>query len=212
MIEEFRKRYNQSFTSGKYQDFLNTIESAHGYLPSFRVSESPIFIPDGLKQKLIEACNDIQQLIGRPDFKDLTKDAIKNASLLVPNEDEHTLFLQMDFGVARLENGELHPYLIELQGFPSLYFFQVQLAEAYRKHFDIPDHLTPHLNGLNSGQYIDLLRKVIVGEHDPKRVILLEIEPEKQNTYIDFLATAHYLELKYFVLQISEKTERSCTI
>jgi len=196
MIEEFRNRYNQSFTEGKYQEFLNTIESAHGHLPPFRVSESPIFIPDVLKNKLIEACEDIQILISRADFKELSKGAIKNATIHVPNEDDHTLFLQMDFGITKDANGELHPYLIELQGFPSLYFFQIELAAAYKKHFDIPDHFTAHLSGLNSGQYIDLLRKEIVGECDPKNVILLEIEPEKQATYIDFLATAYYLGIK----------------
>jgi len=196
MIEEFRNRYNQSFTTDKYQEFLNTIENAHGHLPPFRVSESPIFIPDGLKHKLLEACEDIQKLISRPDFKELSKGAIKNATIQVPNEDEHTLFLQMDFGITKDSNGDLHPYLIELQGFPSLYFFQIELAEAYKKHFDIPDQLTAHLGGLNPGQYVDLLRKVIVGESDPRNVVLLEIEPEKQATYIDFLATAHYLGIK----------------
>lgn len=196
MIEEFRDRYNQSFTEGKYHDFLNTIESAHGHLPPFRVSESPIFIPNALKSKLIEACEDIQNLISRPDFKERTKGAINNASLHVPNEDEHTLFLQMDFGITQDEKGELHPYLIELQGFPSLYFFQIELAAAYKKHFDIPENFTAHLGDLNAGQYVDLLRKVIVGDSDPRNVILLEIEPEKQATYIDFLATAHYLGIK----------------
>jgi hypothetical protein len=196
MIEEFRNRYNQSFTEEKYQEFLNTIRSAHGHLPPFRISESPIFIPDALKSKLIEACDDIQKLISRPDFKELTKGAINNASITVPNEDEHTLFLQMDFGITLNEDGELHPYLIELQGFPSLYLFQVELAEAYKKHFDVPSHLTAHLSSLNPGQYIDLLRKMIVGNCDPRNVILLELEPEKQATYIDFLATAHYLGIK----------------
>ncbi|HSJ69866.1 MAG TPA: hypothetical protein VK921_19450 [Anditalea sp.] len=179
MIEEFRDRYNQSFTTGKYQDFLNTIEKTHGHLPPFRVSESPIFIPNTLKSKLIEACDDIQNLISRPDFKELSKGALQNASTHVPGEDGHTLFLQMDFGITLDEQGELHPYLIELQGFPSLYFFQIELAAAYKKHFDIPDHFTAHLSGLNAGQYVDLLRKVIVGDSDPRNVILLEIEPEK---------------------------------
>ena len=38
-----------------------------------------------------------------------------------------------------------------------------------------------------------MLRDVIVGEADPANVILLEIEPEKQKTRIDFAATEKLL-------------------
>lgn len=202
MIKEFRERYNQSFTAEKYNNFLKTIESAHNYMPTFRVAETPVFIPDGLKEKLIEACNDIQKEISRPDFKELTRDAIKKASLKVPAEDEHTTFLQLDFGITLDENGELHPQLIELQGFPSLYFFQILLSKAYRENFDIPQGVTPYPEGLSTEEYINLLRKVIVGDSKPENVILLEIEPEKQNTAIDFFVTAHHLGIK--VLDISD--------
>lgn len=123
MIIENRKRYNQSFTAEKYESFLQTIEKAHNHKPYFRISETPVFIPDVLKNKLLEACRDIQKVILREDFKELTKDAIKQESLKVPAEDEHPQFLQMDFGISIDEHGDLHPQLIELQGFPSLYFF-----------------------------------------------------------------------------------------
>lgn len=196
MIKDLRKRYNQSFTAEKYQSFLESIEAAHGHLPTFRISETPIFIPEDLKNKLLQACNDIQQLISKPDFKELSKGAIKNATIQVPGEDEHTTFLQMDFGITLDEKGELHPQLIELQGFPSLYFFQILLANAYKEHFDIPASMTTHPDGSSTEEYIKLLHKIIVGDVDPKNVILLEVEPEKQNTAIDFFVTAHYLGIK----------------
>ncbi len=202
MIEDLRKRYNQSFTAEKYERFLQSIEDAHGHKPYFRISETPIFIPDDLKNKLLEACYDIQKVISKPGFKELTKDAIKNASLKVPAEDEHTQFLQMDFGITINEKGEFHPQLIELQGFPSLYFFQILLSEAYKEHFEIPEKMTAHPHGESTKEYVDILKKIIVGEEDPKNVILLEIEPEKQNTAIDFYVTEHYLGIK--VLCISD--------
>lgn len=196
MIKDLRKHYNQSFTQEKYQRFLETIENDYQHMPTFRLSETPIFIPNALKSKLIEACDDISALIRRPDFKELTKDAVKHASLQVPAEDDHTLFLQMDFGITVDENGELFPQLIELQGFPSLYFFQDQLVKAYKKNFDIPESMNSHPHGESSEEYLALLKKVIVGDSDPKNVILLEIEPEKQNTVIDFYGTAHHLGIK----------------
>ncbi len=43
---------------------------------------------------------------------------------------------------------------------------------------------------------LEKLREVIVGDSDPENVILLEIEPEKQKTYIDFLCTEKFLGVK----------------
>jgi hypothetical protein len=53
---------------------------------------------------------------------------------------------------------------------------------------------------------MDLLRKEIVGDFDPKRVVLLEVEPEKQATYIDFLGAEAHLGIK--VLCISNLIKR----
>ncbi len=38
-------------------------------------------------------------------------------------------------------------------------------------------------------EYVEMLRDVIVADADPANVILLEIEPEKQKTRVDFAAT-----------------------
>ena len=81
------------------------------------------------------------------------------------------------------------PKLIELQAFPSLYGYQVYLSEMIRKYFDIPVGFNSYFSGLNKQTYQSLFTKIIVGTHDPQNVILLEIEPEKQKTRIDFAAT-----------------------
>lgn len=200
MIKEIRKTYNALFTLDKYMAFLESISAAYQHTPSFRIAETPIFIPKYLKSKLLAACGDINKVICQENFKALTQTALQ-PSQIVPNEDEHTLFLQMDFGICIDNDGSLTPQLVEVQGFPSLYFFQEQMAKAYKSHFDIPKNFT-HLNGLSSKEYVELLRKVIVGDHDPKHVILLEIEPRKQTTQIDFWGTSEHLGIK--VLCISE--------
>jgi len=202
MIPELRKKFNREFTPQKYQRFLKEIIGEYNHVPPFRLCETPIFIPAGLKNKLIEACRDIYEVIGQPDFKEKSEGAIKHPSLQVPDEDYHTRFLQMDFAVCKNEQGELHPQLIELQGFPSLYFFQDQIANSYKKIYNIPDNLTVHPEGQNREQYLSLLKEVIVGNFDPKQVVLMDIEPEKQNTYIDFLGASRHLGIK--ILCISD--------
>ena len=207
MFSEFRQQYNREFSPEKYSAFIETIKNTFHHTPPFRIAETPIFIPDLLKQRLEEACQEINKVICQPNFKELTRDAIKHPSLQVPGEEYHTRFLQMDFGICYDENGELIPQLIELQGFPSLYFFQDLLAKSYRQHFDIPPHLVSHLSGMSSKAYIALLKEMIIGDHDPREVILLEVEPEKQNTYIDFLGAEEHLGIK--VLCISKLKKRS---
>ena len=49
---------------------------------------------------------------------------------------------------------------------------------------------------LKQGIPIDKIKEVITGDSDPENVILLDIEPEKQKTYIDFLCTEKYLGIK----------------
>ncbi len=185
MIPSIRNRYNAAFTQEKYQAFLQDIYQTYDHIPPFRISETPVFIPKDLRAKLEEACNEIMDVICRPDFKERSKGAILSGQV-VPNEDEHTIFLQMDFGICDDGKGGLIPQLIEVQGFPSLYFFQDLLANAYQKHFDLPSNYSHLFGGLTSEEYLKLLDRVIVGDSQPENVVLLEVEPEKQATRIDF--------------------------
>ena len=199
MQQTVRQRYNEQFTSEKYAAFLNTVNTAYGEACTFRLAETPVFVPNTLKRQLLQGVEDICASLTLPDFKQRSAAALP-AHLRVPGEDAHTQFLQLDFGICRDANGGYTPQLIEMQGFPSLYFFQHLLAESYRKHFDVPADY-PHLfGGLNNDEYIDLLREVIVGDAKPENVILLEVEPKKQNTRIDFWGSRQHLGIQVLCL------------
>ena len=202
MIKPYRTAYNHHFNQEKYNAFLADINKEFDYVPPFRIAESPIFIPQQLKYRLIEACEEILQTINQSNFKELTEGAINHESIRVPAEDYMSRFIQFDFGICLDENGDPTPQLIELQGFPSLYFYQDFLAQKYIKHFDLPDRLSVHLHGLKSKEYIELLRAEIVGDTPPHQVVLLEVEPEKQATQIDFMCAERALGIK--VLCISK--------
>ncbi len=192
MIPEIRHAFNRAFNEDTYQKFLHYIGEAYHHVPQFRIAETPVFVPAALTTHLLRACDEILDCICRPDFKALTQNALQS-KYAVPNEGDHTLFLVLDFGITRRENGELWPMLIEVQGFPSLYFYQHLVAKAYREFFDIPEHLTHLFGGLDETNYMELLRRVIVGDEDPKQVVLLEVEPWKQTTQIDFHGCQQHL-------------------
>ena len=192
MIPEIRDRYNSQFTQEKYLTFLDDLHRQFNHVPGFRIAESPVFIPKGLKEKIFEACHYITGVITSPGFHQQS-DASLAPGNIVPNEDRHTTFLQMDFGLCEGPDGKIVPKLIEVQGFPSLYFYQHFVAGLYRKHFEIPDDVSHLFNDFTPDSYVSLLKDIIVGDEDPKQVVLIDIEPWKQNTQIDFHATRKVL-------------------
>ncbi|MCB0586343.1 MAG: hypothetical protein KDD06_13605 [Phaeodactylibacter sp.] len=195
MITELRKQFNENFRPEAYQGMLDFIAEQYKYRPPFRIAETPVFVPGKLKKQLIEACEEITDVIAGPNFRELSKGALL-AGQEVPGETPHTTFLQMDFGICLEPNGELKPQLIEVQGFPSLYFYQDLAARAYRQFYNIPDNVSHLFGGLSSEEYIEMLRRIILGDHEPENVILLEVEPEKQTTAIDFIAGKHLIGLE----------------
>ncbi|MEO8147390.1 MAG: hypothetical protein ABI723_07125 [Bacteroidia bacterium] len=201
MIKEIRDRYNREFTKEKYEAFLKNLEDTYNKEVVFRVPETPIFIDKKLKQKLIDASEQIVDVICRPDFKELTKGAIPK-QYDVKNENDHTHFICIDFGICKDEQGEFTPQLIELQGFASLYAWEDLIGKKYKEFFYCPENFTHFFNGLNSDSYISLLKKVVLGKHAPENVILLEIKPHEQKTRIDFYATEDKLGIE--IVNLSE--------
>lgn len=184
MNTNYRNQFNQAFSVEKYNAFIDDINSDFDYKVTFRIGETPFFIPNQLKEQLLEGCQQVIDFIQRDDFKNLTERALE-LNRKVPNEDNHTTFLAIDFGICE-EDGKIVPKLIEVQGFPSLFNFQNHLSEKFVSHYPFLSELTPFLNGLNQESYLALIKEVITNNISIENVILLEIEPEKQNTKIDF--------------------------
>lgn len=195
MIPELRKAFNSEFTDRKYKAFLNDLDSQFGYHIDFRIAETPIFLPGSLVNELIAAGDIILKYIRSKDFVSHSKNAIPTG-LDVPNEDEHTKVIAIDFAICLDEKGNPFPQLIELQGFPSLYFYQELLNLKFKEYFSISSDLTNFFNDFHHDSYIESLRRLIVGECSPENVILLEIGPEKQKTRIDFSCTEKWLGVR----------------
>ena len=99
--------------------------------------------------------------------------------------------------------------MIELQAFPSLFGFQLLLLGCIRKAYPaIPRNWTSSFGGIKDEAYLDLLRQTILAGSDPENVVLLEIEPEKQKTRIDFAATETLLGIRPVCLTKIKKRGR----
>lgn len=195
MIPSLRSAFNKNFTAEKYEAFLKELHNVHPGAIEFRVAETAIFVPKDFTQKLLDACESIVDIIIDPKFKTLTSRAVP-ASLKVPAENDHSHFIAFDFGICVNEDGEYEPQLIELQGFPSLFAYEVLIDDVFRNHFPVPEDFSAYLGGHDRESYIQLLKEIILKNEKPENVILLEIFPEKQKTRIDFHATEDYTGIK----------------
>ena len=203
MIPSLRKQFNASFTSDKYQAFLRRIDDACGTHVQFRLSETPCFFPKSLLDRMAHDGEElIRQLVENREYLARSSASIP-AEFRVANEPAHPMFVQVDFGLVRAANDELQPKLVELQAFPSLYAYQVTLAQSYMDVFGLDRHVETgvaepqyFLGGLDGNTYRELLLRAIVGDHDPENVILMEIHPQEQKTLPDFLLTEKMLGIR----------------
>ncbi|MFM7671242.1 MAG: hypothetical protein ACKO6Q_01455 [Bacteroidota bacterium] len=188
MIVPLRQSFNSHFEPARYQEMLEQIEQEYPGELDYRIAETPVFVDREFKNQLLETCSFIIDQILEPSFLERTEKAIPD-SWRIPGREGKPDFLAFDFGVCTNESGQLFPQLIELQGFPSLFGYQSKLANWYSHVQSWENGLTPYLSGLNKETYTQLLREIIVGEHDPAEVILLEILPHQQKTRLDFSIT-----------------------
>ena len=219
MIPSMRKQFNASFTPEKYQTFLRRIDDACGTHVQFRLSETPCFFPKALLERMAEDGKElIRQLVESPEYRARSEASIP-PEFRVANEPAQPLFVQVDFGLVRDASGELQPKLVELQAFPSLYAYQVTLAQSYIDVYGLDRAsgsgfrasasdgagLQFFLSGLDAKSYRELLRRAIVGTHDPENVILMEIHPQEQKTLPDFLLTEKMLGIRTVDIQAINK-------
>jgi len=188
MHPELRAQFNADFTPEKYAALLRCVNEATKWPADFRISETPIFLTREFTDEAVYAANEIAAQTQTPEFNMHSAFAIP-PGLEVPNESEHPEFLIVDLAVCD-DGHRLVPRLIELQAFPSLFAFQFLLLGCMRKAYPaIPESWTSSFGGIKDEQYIDILRRTTLAGSKPENVILLEIEPEKQKTRIDFSAT-----------------------
>ncbi len=189
MIPSLRKAFNASFTDDRHALLLKKLDAACGTKVDFRVSETPCFFSCELMETMYTAGAElVRQIVSNADYMKQS-DRMIPGRFHVPRQDPHPLFVSVDFGLVRDENGNIVPKLIELQGFPTLYGYQVLLCDLYREVHGLPPELTSFLGGLDKESYVQIMRRAIAGPHDPPNVVLMELDPLKQKTLPDFNAS-----------------------
>lgn len=205
MIPSLRQAFNSKFKPEKYEQLLSLLAQRCGVPIGFRVSETPCFLPAPLLERMAADGKDlVRQLVDSREYRARSEESIP-AEFKAPDESPHPMFIQVDFGLVRDANGELQPKLVELQAFPSLYAYQPVLARTFVDVYGLEPSLKYLLSGLEPASYLQLLKRAIVGDHDPENVILMEIDPQRQKTLPDFLLTEKLLGIRTVDIQALRK-------
>ena len=205
MIEPYRGEFNANFTEAKYDDLRRALNAKTRTEITFQMSETPCFFPTSTLDEMVDLGLELtEQLLGNPEYMAASTAAVPDR-YRVPGEDSRPHFMTVDFGLARAEDGTLRPKLVEMQAFPSIFAFQDLISQQYVESFGLPDNLAWRFCGRTQEQYWQLLRDVIVGEHDPENVILMEVAPEQQKTLPDF----HVFEDRLGIRTVDITTVRS---
>src|SRR5947207_6862742 len=191
MDPHYRALFNAQISSEHYEWYQRELSRRLGSKFEFRLAESPVFLPDDFKTRIVAAAQAIVDQLSDPARIAQMKRAIP-ARWDTPGMDALPNLTQVDFAVVR-ENGTLVPKLIELQGFPSLTALQVVQRDVWVETMRAMDGLDREwscwYSGLDRASFLDLARRTLAGDHDPAEVILMDLEPPRQKTVPDFAAT-----------------------
>ena len=197
MDKSYRERFNAQFTPALYDSYQRDLSSRLNTTFAFRLAETPVFLPDDFRRRAVESATAIVDQLSEPSLITRMKAAIPER-WDTPGMDSLPQFTQVDFAVVS-ENGALVPKLIELQGFPSLTAFQVFQRDAWNDALATMDGLGADwscwYSGLDRAGFLDLARRTICGDHDPAEVVLLDIDPPRQKTLPDFVATKQLFDV-----------------
>ena len=219
MIASIRQKFNAAFTEQAHQNYLAALNTAFPGALDFTVAETPIFIDKIFTEKVLATGDYVNKQIQSAHFKSITEPSLKNQAFF-PNETALPACIVMDFAIATNEQNELVPALIELQGFPSLFAYELLQDECIRKTYTTPEGYSPYLNGYTKEKYMHHLETILKGDtlidtkknldtnnrnisdssidtitNSAKHTVLLEILPHQQKTRIDFYCTEKYFNI-----------------
>lgn len=194
MIRSTRELFNQSFSKEKQRHIQSYFNNNYPNQLGFKLSESPIFISNNLQEKLFAVSESIiHQIVNQTILTDFSR---VPANQNVPNCKGKPHFLAIDFAICKNNNQEIEPQLIELQAFPSLFFYQVSLAQQFQQQYPFLNDFNFLLNHHSTKDYTQHLQELITANQPPENTIILELFPEQQKTKIDFSITKEHLGIE----------------
>ena len=192
MDPRHRSHFNAAFSSERYAAYLADLSQRCGGAAGFRIAETPTFLEPTFRERCERAATEIVAQLCEPERIARMRGALPERWTFA-GETGLPSFAVVDFAAVRGPDGTFEPKLVELQGFPSLFAFEVMQRDAWVANMaDIAEldfDWTCWFGGRDRAAFLELVRSAVVGDCDPANVVLLDIDPPQQKTVADFVAT-----------------------
>ena len=186
-----RDPFNVRWSEELFASYRGRLERAVGPVP-FQLAETPFFLSKDLRDFLFAGATEIVAQLAEPALLAKLRTAVPER-FRVRGEPALPDCAQVDFAVVQRPDGGFEGRVVELQAFPSLYAMMTLMADAWGEELDAFPELrgqwTPFFDGKTRAQAVEQMRQVIVGDHDPREVVLVDVDPEEQKTVPDFVTT-----------------------
>jgi hypothetical protein len=188
----YRAPFNAAYSERVYRRYLADFFRRCECATDMQIAQTPIFLPDDLRRRCERAGGEILAQLCDPKRIASMRLAIPER-WNAPGEDALPTFGVLDFAITRGADGSLTPQLVELQGFPTLIAYETMQRDAWNEALHAISGLdfdwTCWFSGLDRDEFVALAGSVILGDRDPREVILMDLDPPAQKTYPDFTAT-----------------------
>ena len=191
-----RDRFNHHDPNRIFETYRDRLYAKLGGPFPFRLAETPLFLTPALRDYLKTSAVEIAGQLSRPETLVELKKAIPER-YDTPGMDALPHCVQIDFAICKDERGEFCGRLVELQAFPSLYALETVEADMWASALnDVPELRRDWTCFFESRDHaMSLMRRAILGGNDPREVVLVDYQPEKQKTAPDFVATKYLFDV-----------------
>ncbi len=199
MISEFRSRFNATFDPARSRGLRDRITLETGEPVTFPLSDSPVFVPEDLVQRLADELRRFFAIVRTEEYR-------REAALWVPPEhraagpvDEIPAFSCWDFGLTKTPTGDVVPLMLECQGCSSLMGIVPWFGRLLQQQ--IGPGVTPLLSHLTWEDYRGDLSETLDG------AFLIDEDTSTQRLRTDFWALRNFVDLG--IVDLSRETVAS---
>ena len=204
-----RSLFNARWSEELFVSYRTRLEKDVGPIP-FQLAETPFFISRELREFLFTSATEIVAQLAEPSLLETLRRAVPER-FSVPGEPALPDCAQVDFAVVEGPDGKMEGRVVELQAFPSLYAMMTLMADAWATELNaFPELAGPWtaFNGKTREEALEQMRRVIVGDHDPREVVLVDVIPEEQKTLPDFVTTTLFFGVEMCCITKLEREGR----
>jgi len=200
MDADLRARFNALWNEKLARRVKRDAERRLNCTIPFPVAETPLFLSGDVLDRFAGAAREVMEQISQPGFI-ASMERFVPPTAKGPGRGPLPQFAVIDFAVAADADGTLVPRLIELQGFPSLYGFQIMLADVWATNLarqkGMPDQWRLFFGGFDRNRALAMLDRALLHGHDPEEVVLLDLDVHFQKTFPDFAAIRHWFGIDH---------------